>query len=59
VAQHLARGGALAAAGDEDALGARVVQQRRVDEQLVVDPLVDLGGLDLAVEEEGLFCFVF
>jgi hypothetical protein len=59
VAKHLARGGALPPTGDEDALWVGVVQQRRVDEQLVVDPLVDLGGLDFSVEEEGLFCLGF
>ena len=43
VAQHLAQGGALAAAGDQDALRVGVGDQGRVDQRLVIDVLVGDG----------------
>lgn len=52
--ENFARRRALAAAGDEDAPRAAVGDEGRVDEHLVVDVLVGLGGLGLAVEEEDL-----
>ena len=52
VAQHLAQRGALAAAGDQDALRRRVGDQRGVDQRLVVDVLVGDGRLRRAVQEQ-------
>ena len=54
VPQHLARGGALAAAGDEHAARRRVQQHGRVHQQLVVHPLVRLRALRLAVQQQHL-----
>ena len=56
--QDLARGGALAPAGDEDVSRVAVRDEGGVDKHLVVDVLVGLGGLGLAVEEEDLRCIL-
>jgi hypothetical protein len=56
VPQDLARGGALAPAGDEDVSRVAVRDEGGVDKHLVVDVLVGLGRLGLAVEEEDLRC---
>jgi hypothetical protein len=58
VPQDLARGGALAPAGDEDVSRVAVRDEGGVDKHLVVDVLVGLGGLGLAVEEEDLRCIL-
>ena len=52
VAEDLARGGALAAAPNVHRLRARVRQQRRVHQRLVVDVLVDLARLDQAIDQQ-------
>ena len=52
VAEDLADGRALAAPDDHGALGTRMGEQARLDEQLMVDELVRLTRLDAAVEHQ-------
>src|SRR2546425_13316421 len=53
VPEALAERGPPPPADDHHPLGVRMHQHGGVDEHLVVDELVRLGGLDLAVENQG------
>ena len=52
VSQHLAQGRALAAANHQHRARLRVEDQGGVHQRLVVDELVQLGRLDLVVQEQ-------
>src|SRR4029453_4932810 len=52
--QHPFPGSAVASADDERTLGARMRQRGHVDEVLVVEELVHLGGNEMDVEPEKL-----